>query len=206
MPSTESPAGLYPLLRATSGDGPGQCLRQGTVGRIDIADPRLRAAFIDLAAIGPRPAPASLATAGQSWQLDFMPAPASVAVVAGADDPASGRTLRECLELAVPARARQGAHRAALSELPPLEVLQLAPHTRLATLGWRHRVELDFAQAWLQRPEWLLFDAVFDHPEAALVEHLPASFHRRFPLRAISFLGTHSPALAGAVPAPTLRF
>lgn len=180
-----------------------QVLPQGTVGRIEFGGALVRSSFVDLATTAPRTAAATVAGNAAAWTLEFGAPASAVAVVAGGHEPAADRTLRECLELA-------GAGRRDLSEdlpaLPDLGVLRLPPWTRVPTLSWAERVELNFAQAWLQQPEWLLFDSVFDEPCSGSLHHLPALFHRRFPLRSLSFLGQHQPVLAGAVPASTLRF
>lgn len=203
MPSSETRAGLYPLLVAKAGDGREQVLPQGTVGRLEFGGSLTRSTFVDLAAIEPRMATASLAGTDAAWSLEFAVPASAVAVVAGGHDPAADRTIRECLELAGAGQRGRGAN---IPDLPELGVLRLPLTTRVPTLGWSERVELDFAQAWLQQPEWLLFDSVFDDPGAGALQHLPTLFHSRFPLRTLSFLGQHLPALTGVVPAPTLRF
>lgn len=203
MPSSETRAGLYPLLVARAGDGRAQILPQGTVGRLEFDGLLTRSTFVDLATIEPRPVTASLAGTDAVWSLEFAAPASAIAVVAGGHDRPADRTIREWLELAGAGSRDRGAN---LPDLPELGVLRLPLTTRVPTLGWSERVELDFAQAWLQQPEWLLFDSVFDHPGAAALQHLPTLFHRRFPLRALSFLGQHLPVLADVVPASTLRF
>ena len=203
VPSSDPRAGLYPLLVARSGEGRVQVLPQGTVGRIEFSGALVRRAFVDLATTAQRTAATTLAGTDGAWTLEFAAAASAVAVVAGAQERATDRSLRECLELAGAGRRDRGED---LPALPDLGVLRLPAATRVPTLGWAERLELDFAQAWLQQPEWLLFDSVFDDPGSGPLHHLPALFHRRFPLRALSFIGQQLPVLTDAVPAPTLRF
>ncbi|GAB6197485.1 hypothetical protein PAGU2595_028170 [Lysobacter xanthus] len=190
------------MLRAEAGDGAVQAVPRGSVGRIGIDDPTMRRAFVDALALAPRPAAPWLAGARTAWRLHVGPAPEAVAVIGPIVERAMDPTVHECVELA---REHRAGDRAAPS--PPAGLLVgIAPETPISALDWVRRVELDFLGAWLREPEWLLIDGVFDDPRAADVAHLPALFHRRFPLRTITFLGRTAPALAGAVPAPLLRF
>jgi hypothetical protein len=201
---TEATDALYPLLTATCADGRQCVVKQGTVGHIAIEDDGWRAAFIELLASAPRPSGAAFGEGEARWTLDIHVQPASVAIVAGRRPGAFDPTVRESLELAASGAGKRASCDIRLQSLGLLPGVAAA--ARLSTLSWTQRVELDFLQAWLQRPEWLVFDAVFDHPDAASVAHLPRLFHHRFPLRAMSFVGRARPDLPGAPDAPTLRF
>ena len=67
---------------------------------------------------------------------------------------------------------------------------------RIESLPWTVQVEINFLQAWLREPEWLLFDNLFEHEESASLSHLPALFRRRYPLRAMCHLGRTEPVLS----------
>lgn len=191
------------VLLARGAGGASGRIGCGTVGRIGFQDVATRARFVELAAIAPRPRPAVLDAAGERWMLDFHVDPGAVAVVTAGAEAVGGQRVRDCLELAA-ATARRG-HRAvarcladhAMAGLADLPVRSLQP---------QQHVQVQFLQAWLREPEWLLFDGVFDAPAPPVLSQLPQRFADRFPMRTLSFLGRSMPQVDGMPQAPVLNF
>lgn len=170
----------------------GACVMQGRVSALRFARRHDRIAFVDrlfLGDAGDQGPPAPEFVAGPHRWRRRLALP-EIGLVARVPTVLARLSAQENLGL-VESRVRVGGPfwarvERALADTGLLAGVDLG--ARAGDLPWRRQVEINFLQMWLIEPECLMFDQLFDQPDALPLLHLPALFRRRFPLRAICHL------------------
>jgi len=162
-----------------------ESVRQGSATAICFARKADRMAFVDRIFSSP--------AGGGRHRIELHIAPVRIGLVSHQPTLLHSLSVMENLSLLQEQLTGKGRKTFARQVDDALAETGLLPDVDLdATIGslsWGDQVEVNFLQMWMREPEWLVFDDLFQDEESEPLRRLPALFRRRFPLRAISFLG-----------------